>query len=655
MNLLHEMRDVNNYFEAIFQVMNLFVVFDGDGIGQMVGRARLADDVELVRTLSRRIEDGNQVFKSWAESHGTNAIEVGGDEGAIEVPAAYLDELPAIKEKYQAAVGATCSIGVGMKLSEASRALVYAKVTGKNKICFYTEEMEEEISKLQNPSESDKISAEYMAKALPPTKGYWHPSGRGHQEILPEEFDDIHEIPVSNIHRLDYSVHPIDPRRVTGILGADPSKLPPAKGWPGKPLHHEGAYTKLTDDPVDPSHPEVYLTDGHHRAIAAMEAKRPLRIAFKWDRPHGRYHEDVQKSSPAMNTGPGAGFSGAAKPSAPTVDKPTLTQGDHEQGQSIIDLLAEDRPAPPEATHAAADFEEQLHQHAAAGEQEDAAQDAGREKRLEQVKAQLVGALQAMRAKAPLLEQVKQADPDAYNALTALSQAVIGFAREMSPPQPMAKHEDQPEQPLDLVHYSKVPGLKSVDTKHMGTGARSAEYKHGLPAVARAYYYRADAPPEPIVTAGAKAKYRTTLLPQQRLYDLGKDPENIAPYAREKYLSGKGLNSPQDTLLHDIKSRGYYGYHNSASSQPGTVALFYDHPVEEMGKDELEMSKKLAMPMPKTTSRHHVVLPPGSVKDNKVKVQHSDGGQGWVQVGAGQIRSQDPSGHPVSSLRPNSK
>ena len=40
---------------------------------------------------------------------------------------------------------------------------------------------------------------------------------------------------------------------------------------------------------------------------------------------------------------------------------------------------------------------------------------------------------------------------------------------------------------------------------------------------------------------------------------------------------------------------------------------------------------------------------------NKVKVQHSDGSDGWVEVSSGMIRGQDPSGHPVSSRRPNSR
>lgn len=780
--------------------MNCFVVFDGDGIGQMVEKARLSDDLPMVKILSTKIDAGNQVFKLWAESHGTNAIEIGGDEGAVEIPADYLSELSAIKEKYESAVGATVSIGVGMKLSEANRALVYAKVTGKNKICFYTDSMEETLSKLKERSEQEK-QGEILGKALPPTKGYWTPMHGGYQEILPEEFDDIHEIPVSNIHRLDYSVHPIDPRRVEGILGADPEKLPPAKGWVGSPKHNAGAYSKLTTDPVDPSYPEVYLSDGHHRAIAATEAKRPLRIAFKWDRPHGRYQEEVKKSTVAMNEGSAAGFSGAHPPAAPTVAKPVATQGEHSEAQSMYDMLAEqkeDHPPTPEATHAEEDIEQSLHQFAAQSDEEDKQSGHERAQRLNAIKSQVVQALQALKAQAPLLEQLKSQAPDTYNAMMGLSNAVIQFARELAPqastdnlsksehlgkmalihddaknpktvwrvqdemgngpyrtasgtvpriagrlgdgvysqPSPVLDFEhhewmdnpskrehifgfEKPEDAVDwfgganledlaehgfhlqevpavkiyrsksgkqvifkphddwreamgkkersmrkaegvsLEHYSRVPGLKYVDTSHMGTGAPSAEYRQGLPDVPRAYYYRAGSAPEPIVAQGSRARYKASLGPEHRLYDLGEDPENLGPPSRAAFMEGRGKGwSPQDTLLHEVRNRGYYGYYNSRSSQPNTVALFYDHPVEPMDKDEASPVEKRMLPMAEagtTTKRHHVVLPPGSILGNKIKVQHSDGTESWKQVSSGMIRSQDPSGHPVSSRVPNSR
>lgn len=55
------------------------------------------------------------------------------------------------------------------------------------------------------------------------------------------------------------------------------------------------------------------------------------------------------------------------------------------------------------------------------------------------------------------------------------------------------------------------------------------------------------------------------------------------------------------------------------------------------------------------STRHHVILPVGTYKEGvgKIKVQHGEGGTGWVQARAGQIMSAD--GHPISSRNPGGK
>jgi hypothetical protein len=371
--------------------------------------------------------------------------------------------------------------------------------------------------------------------------------------------------------------------------------------------------------------------------------------------------EYLNKGAPAMNPGPNAGFSGAHKPAAPSVDAPAGGQGDHEEGKSIHDLLAEDAAPAPEQTHAAKDFEKQLHDEAWKGEEEDIHADGQKNTNIEQIKGQVVQALQALKQQAPVLEQMKAQAPQAYQAMMGLAQSVIALARELAPAQPeqpqaLGKAEDitKADKSVELVHYSVKPGLKRIDTKHMGTGAPSSEYKQGLPEVPRAYYYRAGSTPEPLVTQGAKGVYGATLGPQHRLYDIGKDPEGLRAPAHERFLAGEGLNSPEDTFLADVKARGYHGYHNSASAMPHVVALFHGHPVRPLGKDE-ESMEKAKLPMPSAKPHHEVNLPTGSVVDQKLKVTHNDGTSSWKQMDAGQIRSQDPAGHATSSRSPNSR
>jgi hypothetical protein len=457
--------------------MRVFVAFDGDTIGQMIGRARQADDVEGVRRVNQRIELGNEIWRAWATNSGGSVIEIGGDEGAIEVPADKLDELPAIRAQYAQKVEASVSVGVGMKLSEASKALLAAKLSGKDRITFYTEECDKLIEDAQKHAkdEEGKIADEYLNKA-----------------------------------------------------------------------------------------------------------------------------------APAMNAGAGAGFAGATRPSGPTIAAPSPTQGEHSQGQAIHDLVdGESAPAAPEATHAAADFERQLHDEAWKGHEQDIQGDVQSKQNIEQVKGAVAQALVMLKQQAPVLEQLKQGAPQAYAAMMQLAQAVIAITRELTPQQiqksedslsaggePMAKalRAPKPSEREELVHYSTTPGLHQVDVEHMGSGAPAAEYRQGKPEVPRAYYYRAGSKPEPIVTQGAKAVYRAQLdVKKQKLYDLGADAEGLRAPSREKFLAGEGLNSPEDTLLDAVKAKGYYGYYNSSSTMPHVVALFHAHPVHELDpvrKDE---------------------------------------------------------------------
>jgi hypothetical protein len=91
----------------------------------------------------------------------------------------------------------------------------------------------------------------------------------------------------------------------------------------------------------------------------------------------------------------------------------------------------------------------------------------------------------------------------------------------------------------------------------------------------------------------------------------------------------------------------YHGYKYAIKAELKTEKDNY-----EVISDGLE---KGGLPMPKVSRGHHLNLPVGSQVQNKIKVQHSDGHKGWVQVGSGEIMSQDPSQHPISSRNPGGK
>jgi hypothetical protein len=146
---------------------SIFIAGDGDGIGRLVGSARLRNDVAEIRRVSQAIDRGNLVFTSWAIANGGQVIEAGGDEFLIEVPTSEIGSLASLRSEYEAGAGATVSIGVGNTVSEASKALMIAKLRGRDRVEFWIPEMQKEIKEAEsNPkSEEEKLSDEYLGKA----------------------------------------------------------------------------------------------------------------------------------------------------------------------------------------------------------------------------------------------------------------------------------------------------------------------------------------------------------------------------------------------------------------------------------------------------------------------------------------------------------
>lgn len=151
--------------------MDVFVAYDGDGIGVQVERAALRDDVEGLAQISEGIRRANVIMTSFAVEHGGRIISSGGDEGNILVPVSVLGELPKLREMYRMAAGATVTVGVGHKLSEAGKAMLAGKIRGKDRVVLYEPSIEKELAEITKPSESEKIAEAYLKGEADPEGG----------------------------------------------------------------------------------------------------------------------------------------------------------------------------------------------------------------------------------------------------------------------------------------------------------------------------------------------------------------------------------------------------------------------------------------------------------------------------------------------------
>lgn len=124
--------------------MNVFVVWQVDQIEGIISSSFMADNVVELRRSSQDLAKAASIIKAWAIAHGGSGILDMVSIGAFEVPADKMNELPEVRRRFELLTDKTLSVGVGMDLPEAYKAMKFASDGGGSKISLYTEEMEAE-------------------------------------------------------------------------------------------------------------------------------------------------------------------------------------------------------------------------------------------------------------------------------------------------------------------------------------------------------------------------------------------------------------------------------------------------------------------------------------------------------------------------------
>ena len=138
----------------------IYVSVDGDNIGNAVARAEETDDEDKLTEISSRINAGQDIMKDWAIRMGGYVVEQGGDEAVMKVPATAMSDLENLRSLYVQTVGATCSIGVGKKISESTKSRMLAKLKGKDRVVVFDKSTSQELElrlKDKDSTEASKI------------------------------------------------------------------------------------------------------------------------------------------------------------------------------------------------------------------------------------------------------------------------------------------------------------------------------------------------------------------------------------------------------------------------------------------------------------------------------------------------------------------
>lgn len=147
----------------------IFFSFDADNAGRKVGQAALSDDPALLHSISMAIDHGESMISDWAKSRGGIPISLGGDQGIFGFEQDISDEIEHIRKDYELQTGFTITVGIGDSLSKSSKALIVGKLRGKNQICQYDPQIEQEYVKAQQAAndgtatgEGKKLGEAYM-------------------------------------------------------------------------------------------------------------------------------------------------------------------------------------------------------------------------------------------------------------------------------------------------------------------------------------------------------------------------------------------------------------------------------------------------------------------------------------------------------------
>jgi hypothetical protein len=661
---------------------SLFVAFAGDHVDTNLQQEALANDPTGVRRMAQAVDRGNQLWAQWAVNSGGTIISIGGSDGRVEVPASKLGDLPSLQTQYQGAVGATCSVGVGTELSEADKALKYACMHGGARVCFYTDDVGEELADIEREKQHEgdgeitRIANEYLGKGdllafprgrvtpgqdqgqaatvLRPTgeKVLWYQQMTGAGRTRAADRTARVQDTLSNIHH---------------AMAADPGFAAAARQREVQAKEQQlrmGGQRFQVGDEVRCSHahdtggcsfPWKGRVTGYEPNISRDNGIHHYNVA--WETQPGQHSEGLHAQTELEPSGPSLGKAEAPGGAQPPHENQSQSGS---QGQQALQQLGNaqaqqlDAPSAPRLP-GQSPLEQRLHSHAQKQKNQDGATLAVQQQQngRDAIRQQVVKVLQQVKAAAPLLEEAKGQNPQVYKAVLGAVQAMIAMAKQLTGGG--AAPEDGGE-PGD----SQGPG-RDVKADNSAAPTDVKKFETDLAKMAVIH----DNPVKPMTVYRVQDKHG-----RGPYAALALDPEDArhsptTPDARRDFSD----DFHASRLIG--RAGGLYGFERPEHAEEwfgreGMRKLrmqgFEVRPVQAKkvhrsmsGRQVVyEPFDKAELPMPSPGPQHHnVVLPVGATRDGKVKVRHGDGTASWVEVRSGMVMSQD--GHPISARNPSGR
>ena len=606
----------------------LFVSWDGDAIGREIGQARLRDDVEEIRRINQAIDAGNLAFKAWALAAGGSVIEIGGDEGLLEIAPVALNDLESVRNAYKTAVGATVSVGVGRKMSDSSKALCVAKLRGRDRVVFWDDSCQKELDKAsENPlTEEGKIHDEYLGKASdldsqgPNSESNGGPPKKSLGVIRPR-----HQVQNRGIEEGK------EAEKLAGHTVRSPESKVKAKL-----AEQSKAFDAKLKGPVEDSDQDLASVspdfEGQFRGLADTSEQQDRVKKTKNSDEMGKLKQQiasalelVRKQLPVI-TELKAAYPDTYKSILALVQSVIALGKGLQEGEEALSKAEGTRKrnwvgaglsipptGTPQRTKWESGFKNGLASYFAGGDTE---------------------ALKPITAKLGDLDLPHVVDPN--NGRGRLyTRMALG---DRVPPILVHRQENGKLAVLDGNHRiaaAKLAGLSEIPAYERVTRGLAKDI---APATEQGFNYDL-------------GLYKAGLAETMRPEDF--DPDQLA-IGTQCEMSEHGLDfemARQIAMDHLASDPEHYDKDREKKTWGDCVTMEKE---EVLPNQKFPGAKVLDKDLVEKTSLENK-LPVGTLKDAKLKVRHGDGGTGWLGVKEGLIQGQDPSGHAVSSARPNAR
>lgn len=428
---------------------NIYIAVNGDDVGSRIGDAIANDDHEGLAQASSSIQNAHDSIDQWVDSIGGKKVTSAGDDAIYLVPEQAVNDLDSIREDYKQQSGHGLTIGVGPSMSQASKALIYGKLNGKDQTIHYEPMMEDYLSEDEDdaaPEIPEETEVQGQADA-----DMEQDAGAADLENAPptEDVDDsgsavpgaeAPQDPAAEAAPEDQMDAAAPPAGDENDMADDDQAMSESPDDAAAAPAEEGAVDGKTDKDFGTSEDDLSEDQGAAPAADGTDEDMP--------------DTDSEDDAAAQDDGsmpPVPDEDDAAAPAAPGEEDASAMSADDDSEDGSEETLDQDDVAAPEDAGAEDQGEDPLasmiHGDMQSGgddsEQDPDAEQGDDASLDDELRQDIAEALVAFKENKHMLEDARESAPELYNATLTMLRSMIAMAKKLgfAPEQDMADSE----------------------------------------------------------------------------------------------------------------------------------------------------------------------------------------------------------------------